>query len=181
MRTGKSPEAKPNEYCTLGLLATVPRATYAQDMDREQIHTDVENLEPNQSLELLRAVSVGHLAVSHGDMPQIFPINFTVDHGSVIFRTGPGTKLEILRAQPHVAFQADGVNAETGVAWSVMIQGRAELFAGIEETLDSFNLMLFPWESGPKDQFVRIVPDSMTGRRFKVADPLTWWKHMRHG
>ncbi|MFL4474425.1 pyridoxamine 5'-phosphate oxidase family protein [Paeniglutamicibacter sp. MACA_103] len=150
-------------------------------MEKQQTHTDVETLESNQCLELLRAVSLGHLAVSRGDMPQIFPINFTVDHGTVVFRTGPGTKLDTLRAQPHVAFQADGVNQETGVAWSVMVQGKAELFGGIEETLDSFNLMLFPWESGPKDQFVRVVPTSMTGRRFKVADPLTWWKHMRHG
>ncbi|KAA0978627.1 pyridoxamine 5'-phosphate oxidase family protein [Paeniglutamicibacter gangotriensis] len=150
-------------------------------MDENQTHTDVEKLESNQCLELLRAVSVGHLAVSSNDMPQIFPVNFTIDHGTVVFRTGEGTKLKTLRAQPRVAFQADGVNQETGVAWSVMVQGEAELFGGIEETLDSFNLMLFPWESGPKDQFVRIVPTSMTGRRFKVADPLTWWKHMRHG
>ncbi len=147
----------------------------------EKSTNDVEKLESNQCLELLRAVSVGHLAVSNGDLPQIFPVNFTIDHGTVVFRTGEGTKLKTLRAQPRVAFEADGVNQETGVAWSVMVQGTAELFSNIEETLDSFNLMLFPWESGPKDQFVRIVPTNMTGRRFKVADPLTWWKQMGQG
>ncbi|MHA7244112.1 pyridoxamine 5'-phosphate oxidase family protein [Paeniglutamicibacter antarcticus] len=147
-------------------------------MDEKQHHPNTERLETDQCLELLRAVSVGHLAVSTGDRPQIFPINFTIDHGTVVFRTGPGTKLDTLRSQPHVAFEADGVNQETGVAWSVMVQGEAELFGGIEETLDTFDLMLFPWESGPKEQFVRIVPSSMTGRRFKVADPTTWWKNM---
>jgi nitroimidazol reductase NimA-like FMN-containing flavoprotein (pyridoxamine 5'-phosphate oxidase superfamily) len=149
-------------------------------MDKKHAHQGTEILETNQCLDLLRSISVGHLAVSMDDTPQVFPINFTVDHGSIVFRTGEGTKLRTLRAQPKVAFQADGVNPETGMAWSVMVQGRAELFAGIEETLDSFNLRLFPWESGPKDQFVRIVPTTMTGRRFKVADPLTWWKDMRH-
>lgn len=149
-------------------------------MDENQGHTDVEKLETHQCLELLRSVSLGHLAISYQDAPQVFPVNFTVDHGTVVFRTGEGTKLKTLRVQPNVAFEADGVNPTTGVAWSVMLQGKAELFSGIEETLDSFNLMLFPWESGPKDQFVRIVPTVLTGRRFKVADPLTWWKHMRH-
>ncbi|PQZ92196.1 flavin-nucleotide-binding protein [Arthrobacter sp. MYb227] len=150
-------------------------------MDEKQTRTDVENLETHQCLELLRTISLGHLAVTLNDAPQLFPINFTVDHGTVVFRSGEGSKLKTMRAQPRVAFQADGIDSATGIAWSVMVQGNAEFFAGIEETLDSFNLMLFPWDSGPKDQFVRIVPTSMTGRRFKVADPLTWWKHMRHG
>lgn len=150
-------------------------------MDDKQTRTDVENLETHQCLELLRTVSLGHLAVTLNDTPQLFPLNFTVDHGTIVFRSAEGTKLKTLRAQPRVAFQADAVDPATGIAWSVMIQGTAELITGIEETLDTFNLMLFPWDSGPKDQFVRIIPTSMTGRRFKVADPLTWWKHMRHG
>ena len=101
--------------------------------------------------------------------------------GTVVFRTGPGDKLDILRRQPNVAFEADGVDQESGIAWSVMIEGTAELFQGIEELVDSFSLMLFPWEPGPKEQFVRIVPASVTGRRFHVAEPMTWWKHMKHG
>lgn len=43
---------------------------------------------------LLREASVGRLAVWHGGGPDIFPINYTTDHGTVIFRTGSGTKLE---------------------------------------------------------------------------------------
>src|SRR5680860_1471871 len=36
---------------------------------------------------LLREASVGRLAVWHGDGPDIFPINYATDHGTVIFRT----------------------------------------------------------------------------------------------
>ena len=30
-------------------------------------------------------------------------------------------------------------------------------------------LLLFPWQAGKKEHFVRITPDTVTGRRFKVA------------
>ena len=62
-----------------------------------------------------------------------------------------------------------------------MIEGTAELFQGIEELVDSFSLMHFPWEPGPTDQFVRIVPTNVGGRLFHDAEPMTWGKHMKHG
>lgn len=144
-------------------------------------HYGVEILDSHQCLEMLRKVSVGHLAVTQDDLPRIFPVNYTVDHGTIVFRTGPGTKYSTLLAQPRVAFEVDSVDPATGMAWSVMIEGTAETFHGIEELVDSFSLMLFPWESGSKGYFVRIIPTSMTGHRFKVAEPLTWWKEMTHG
>lgn len=143
-------------------------------------HHGTEILDSHQCLELLRKISVGHLAVTQGDTPRIFPVNYTVDHGTIVFRTGPGTKYSTLSAQPRVAFEVDSVDPATGMAWSVMIEGTAETFKGIEELVDSYSLMLFPWESGPKGHFVRIIPTSMTGHRFKVAEPLTWWKEMTH-
>jgi uncharacterized protein len=40
------------------------------------------------------------------DGPQIFHINYVVDHGTVVFRTAAGTKLAGA-AQRDVAFEAD--------------------------------------------------------------------------
>ena len=56
-----------------------------------------------------------------------------------------------------------------------MIKGTAALVTRTEEVLDTSRLYLFPWQAGRKDAFVRVTPDSMTGRRFKVTDPMTWW------
>ena len=39
----------------------------------------------------LRSVEVGRLAVSVDNNPDIFPINFLVDHGTVVFRTAEGS------------------------------------------------------------------------------------------
>ena len=138
--------------------------------------TQVENLEHHDCWALLRTVSVGRLAVLADGRPDIFPVNYTVDGGTLVFRTGQGTKLSAATGEDAaVAVEADGVDPNTGLAWSVVIKGTAALVKSTEEVLDTSRLYLFPWQSGRKDAFVRITPDSITGRRFKVADPMTWW------
>lgn len=137
--------------------------------------SDTELLAASECWNLLREVSVGRLAVWVKDGPDIFPINYTVDHGTVVFRTGQGTKLEAALSDLPVAVEADGVNPESGVAWSVVVRGRAERLVTTEDLVGSFSLPLFPWEAGKKDTLVRVVPDTVSGRRFTVATPITWW------
>lgn len=134
-----------------------------------------EKLPVHECWALLRQVSVGRLAVWNMDHPDIFPLNYTVDHGTLVFRTGEGTKLTALLHDHPVALEADGVDPGTGVAWSVVTKGRAELLTSTEDIVNSFSLRLFPWQAGHKDNFVRIVPTSVTGRRFQVNPPAEWW------
>ncbi|MGX1161284.1 hypothetical protein RKD54_002193 [Pseudarthrobacter sp. SLBN-100] len=54
-----------------------------------------------------------------------------------------------------------------------MVKSKAAAITGTEEILDSASLYLFSWQAGRKDHFVRVAPDSVTGRRFKVTRPLT--------
>ncbi|MET4094369.1 pyridoxamine 5'-phosphate oxidase family protein [Arthrobacter sp. UYCu712] len=135
----------------------------------------VEDLDHHECWRLLRGVSVGRLAVWVDDHPDIFPINYTVDHGTLVFRTGDGTKLQAATGDTPVAVEADGVDADTGIAWSVVIKGQAAPVRNQQEVLETVGLQLFPWQPGRKEHFVRITPDTVTGRRFKVAPPLTWW------
>lgn len=136
---------------------------------------NVQNLEHHESWALLRTVSVGRLAVLADGRPDIFPINYTVDGGTLVFRTAEGTKLTGASKDAPVALEADGVDQDTGMAWSVVAKGSAAVVRGTEEILDTSRLYLFPWQAGRKDAFVRITPDSITGRRFQVTDPMTWW------
>ncbi|MFQ4149435.1 pyridoxamine 5'-phosphate oxidase family protein [Arthrobacter sp. LAPM80] len=135
-------------------------------------------LATHECWQLLRSVSVARLAVWVHDHPDIFPINFTVDHGTVVFRSGEGTKLTSSLGGTPVALEADGVDQDSGVAWSVVIKGEATDIVAINDVLDTVGLPLFPWEAGHKDHFIRITPTSVTGRRFKVADPASWWNPM---
>lgn len=163
-------------YCVgpCSLLAAAKPA-YARAMTKKPSPTSTEALPVNECWALLRSVSFGRVAVWDVDHPNIFPINFTVDHGTLVFRTGEGTKLAAVRRGHPVAVEADGVDPDTGLAWSVVVKGSAEPMTSTDSLLDSFSLKLFPWHPGRKDTFVRISPTSTTGRRFHVTPPAEWW------
>jgi alkylation response protein AidB-like acyl-CoA dehydrogenase len=55
--------------------------------------TPVEILATDECWALLRSTEVGRLAVAIMNKPDIFPVNYLVDHGAVVFRTAEGTKL----------------------------------------------------------------------------------------
>jgi nitroimidazol reductase NimA-like FMN-containing flavoprotein (pyridoxamine 5'-phosphate oxidase superfamily) len=123
---------------------------------------------------LLRSVEIGRLAVSVGDHPDIFPINFLVDHGTIVFRTAEGTKLAALATSHRVAFEVDGVEPELGEAWSVVLKGRAAELKAFHDIIETATFPLFPWHAGPKSRFVRIVPEQISGRRFHVVNSDVW-------
>lgn len=123
---------------------------------------------------LLRSVEVGRLAVSVAGSVDIFPLNFLVDHGTVVFRSAEGTKLSASVGGPPVAFEADGYDREAGRAWSVVIKGHAEEIKQLHEVLDAMTFPLFPWQAGPKQRYVRIVPGEISGRSFHAVDAATW-------
>lgn len=123
---------------------------------------------------LLRSAAVGRLAVSVDESPDIFPINFLVDHGTIVFRTAQGSKLSAAQSGPVVAFEADGYDADANEAWSVVIKGHAEEIKNLHERIESMELPLSPWHAASKPCFVRIVPDTVSGRRFTVVDSAAW-------
>jgi hypothetical protein len=123
---------------------------------------------------LLRTVAVGRLAVVIEGEPEIFPINHVVDHGCVVFRTGEGTKLAAALGSGTVAFEADGFDADTAEAWSVLVKGDAGEIRELDDLVGASLLPLAPWHGSAKHRFVRIVPGQVSGRRFPVVDPSVW-------
>jgi nitroimidazol reductase NimA-like FMN-containing flavoprotein (pyridoxamine 5'-phosphate oxidase superfamily) len=121
--------------------------------------------------ELLRNAEVGRLAVSVANHPDIFPVNYVVDHGSIVFRTNEGTKLAASVLGVAVAFEIDGYDADAGDAWSVVVKGRAVEVEQLLGRFEAADLPLFPWHAGPKYRVVRIEPDDVTGRRFHRVQP----------
>jgi nitroimidazol reductase NimA-like FMN-containing flavoprotein (pyridoxamine 5'-phosphate oxidase superfamily) len=102
------------------------------------------------------------------NQPDIFPVNHVVDHGTVVFRTAEGTKLAAAVLGTAVAYEVDGYDPARGTAWSVVVKGRAVEIQRLYELLEATDLPLFPWHAAPKGRFVRIEPESVTGRRFRV-------------
>jgi hypothetical protein len=133
----------------------------------------VEELSESECWALLRTTSVGRMAVWVDDHPDIFPLNYAVDHGTVVFRSSAGTKVSAALSDSPVALEADGYEAETAQVWSVVIRGNAEEIRG-QDLIGTIDLPLFPWQAGDKGRFIRIVPATTSGRRFTIADPSVW-------
>ena len=127
-------------------------------------------LEPAECWALLQGSEVGRLAVAIRNHPDIFPVNYIVDRGAVVFRTAEGTKLAAAVLGVSVAFEIDGYDADAGEAWSVVVKGRAAEIERMQDVFDAVDLPLFPWHAAPKHRFVRIVPDEISGRRFHVVE-----------
>ena len=129
-----------------------------------------EVLDANVCWDLLRKTEVGRLAVSITDHPDIFPVNYVTDRGTVVFRTAEGTKLAAAVLGRAVAFEIDGYDPEHGDAWSVVIKGQETEIERMQDVFDALDLPLFPWHASPKHRFVRIEPFDISGRLFHVTD-----------
>jgi nitroimidazol reductase NimA-like FMN-containing flavoprotein (pyridoxamine 5'-phosphate oxidase superfamily) len=139
----------------------------------------LEQLSESTCWTLLRTVAVGRLATptTHGGV-DVFPVNHVVDQGSIVFRTALGSKLTNALDAVEIAFEADNAapsldaqSAQLDEPWSVVIHGTAELITRQTDVFDSFDLMVHPWHVSNKPYFVRLVPTSVSGRRFRLDTP----------
>jgi nitroimidazol reductase NimA-like FMN-containing flavoprotein (pyridoxamine 5'-phosphate oxidase superfamily) len=124
--------------------------------------------------ELLRGVELGRLAVVIDGRPEIFPVNHVVDHGTIVFRSAGGIKVDATIGHGAVAFEVDGYDVNKGEAWSVVVKGHGEEIRDVDEVVDASTLPLSPMQASPKHRFIRITPEKVTGRRFPVVDPAVW-------
>jgi uncharacterized protein len=146
----------------------------AADGDQPDPVSQIRELARPTCWDRLRSVEVGRLAVILGDRPEIFPVNYLVDHGTIVFRTADGGKLTGSVREAPVAFEIDGYDRDAGEAWSVVVKGRAGEIRRLYELIDTVQLPLSPWHGSPKHHFVRIVPEEVTGRRFPVEPAVAW-------
>ncbi len=113
----------------------------------------------------LRRTPMGRLATcGAGGAPDVFPMNYLVHDGSLYLRSAPGTKLRSILDHAVVAFEVDG--HDHGQWWSVVVHGTARRLDADDEIEASGILELESWSPTPKDDFLRVVPASVTGRRF---------------
>ena len=136
-----------------------------------------QELTDDECRRLLGERHLGRLALVDADGPVILPVNYTLDEGSVVFRTDPGSKLDAAAAGATVAFEVDAADERDRTGWSVVVRGQASEVSEPADLERLRTLPLYPWAPGAKARYVRIRPASVTGRRIALpADlPFTWW------
>ena len=125
----------------------------------------LEELSEDQCWQLLASRSVGRLAVSISNRPDIFPVNYRLDDESIVVLTSPGLKLAAATLGSGVAFEVDALDEMRRTGWSVVVHGVATEIEQLEDLMEADELRVEPWADGVKHRYIRIVADSITGRR----------------
>jgi hypothetical protein len=114
--------------------------------------------------DLIRGSGVGRLVVSAADSPEIFPVDYYSEAGSVVFRTASETMLHSLAVNGHVVFEIDSLSP--ALDWSVIVKGVAtvEDSAYVNRSAED---ALPLWRPVSVYHFVEIIPESISGRRFE--------------
>ena len=101
-----------------------------------------------------------------GNQPLVLPVNYTVDDGTIILRTGVGAKLANAPLTK-VAFEVDEIDETSREGWSVLVQGVAQdITTGIDPSSERLRALApRPWASGERKHYIRVIPREISGRR----------------
>jgi len=128
-----------------------------------------EELRPDACLALLRTQNLGRLAVSRpGAAPYVVPVNYSVLRHSIVFRTTPGTKLDLVVTEP-VSFEVDHYDDEAEIGWSVVVEGLA--YEASDREMEYEDVVVDSAAEQQNSRWVRLMPDLVTGRRVVRAVP----------
>jgi hypothetical protein len=125
-------------------------------------------LESAEALRMLGSVQFGRVVFTLDALPAIRTVNHILAHGLVLFRTDtPGTLSAICGADAGgsvVAYQADSIDADTRLGWSVSVVGRAAPVTE-PEMRERYLRLCAPWFEPATDEVLCIVPRMVTGFR----------------
>ena len=134
--------------------------------------TDGEGLEvlaAEQCLELLATTRLGRIAVTIRAVPTIFPVDFRLVDGHVVFRAGGGGKLYKASANKVVAFEVDHVDVSWKEGWSVVVVGMAREVKDYDPMGSAADRAPALWGPRTGSHVIAILPGLVSGRRFVTA------------
>jgi hypothetical protein len=124
-------------------------------------------LDRDEALRLLGSVSLGRIVFTHRAMPAVRPVNHVLDSTGIVIRSHSGaaviSEADTARGAV-VAYEADNINPNYVLGWSVVVTGIARLVRDPSE-LARYHEALIPWVDREMDQVIRIHPEVVTGFR----------------
>jgi len=134
-------------------------------------HPVLARLTTAECWERLGAQGVGRLALPVRPSPEVFPVNYAVDARTIVYRTGrdsPGA----VATGAEVSFEADRIDDRASRGWSVLVTGSAERVEDLTTVrLLSERHVVEPWAGGARPVWMRIRPETVTGRRITICEP----------
>jgi uncharacterized protein len=116
-------------------------------------------------LRLLGSVPLGRLVYTYGGLPAVRLVNFVVDDDTIVFTTGQGDKLQAAERGDVVAFEADDVDLDRHLGWTVTTIGHLSVVSPDEVAALHHAPALHSWLPMDDPQYVRLGIESVHGRR----------------
>ncbi|WP_377267669.1 helix-turn-helix domain-containing protein [Peterkaempfera sp. SMS 1(5)a] len=131
-------------------------------------HPALAQLDQRECREHLGHRGVGRVALSTSEGPTVFPVNYAMVEGAIVYRTTPGGPAAAA-VDHEVCFEVDQVDDVLSQGWSVLVVGHAERIADAEAVQRPTDPALSSWAGGARDLWVRIVPTRISGRSIQTA------------
>jgi hypothetical protein len=125
----------------------------------------LEQLSRDECLHLMTSVPVGRIIYTRQALPAVELVNFAVDDGDIIIRTDHSGKLAAATRAAVVAFEADSLDAERHVGWSVTVIGQSQEVTDPDEIGRLEHVGLRSWAPGDRGHYIRIRPGIVHGCR----------------
>ncbi|WP_051684108.1 pyridoxamine 5'-phosphate oxidase family protein [Blastococcus sp. URHD0036] len=124
---------------------------------------------------LLAGHEVGRIGVIAEHYPLIIPVNYGMDGHTIVVRTHPGSTLGAAE-HANVTFEVDDIDRTTRTGWNVLVRGLAEEVGPhhrVELVQRTHAVGVEAWAPGEHGSWLRIIPQSVSGRRI-VRGQLPW-------
>jgi hypothetical protein len=114
-------------------------------------------------------VSLGRLVFTHLALPAIRPVNHAVSGDQIIIRAYLGTAINAAVGDRGtvVAYEADLIDPDTHLGWSVIIVGLATRLTD-PAVAGRYRELLQPWVVDGRDEIITIKTDIVDG--FRLVD-----------
>ncbi|MET7543163.1 pyridoxamine 5'-phosphate oxidase family protein [Streptomyces sp. NPDC005507] len=154
------------------LLEREAAGTHADHEGNVEQDRRTRQLDRYEALRLLGAVSSGRMVFTQHALPAVRSANHLVESDAIVVRLDDGAALDSLQTDPGapavvVAYEADVIDPETRLGWSVVVTGYARL-EGAAEGRNGYEGRPTPWMGQAKNAVVRIRPDVVSGFRIEA-------------
>jgi uncharacterized protein len=125
----------------------------------------LKQLTRDECLQLMASAPVGRIIYTRQALPAVELVNFAIYNGDIIIRTDHSGKLAAATRAAVVAFEADNLDNERHVGWSVTVVGQSQEVTDPNEIGRLKQIGLRSWVPGDREHFIRISPGILNGRR----------------
>lgn len=132
----------------------------------------LQELSQAESLRLLSSVPVGRVVFTLHALPAIRPVNHLVVDNKIIIIASLGSAISSQADSDSgtvVAYEADSIDPDTHLGWSVVVIGKAGHVTSEAEAA-GYRLALQPWVAGEMDDVIMIHAELVTGYQLVAAE-----------